>query len=177
VELEIPPKGRRSTAKRARTDDNFGFTPLVGQPSSWGGNSSPLKNGMPESPGRDILCQNNNGMTSPSKIPVSTTASPMKNGFFEEATAATNQDDLVSPIEANASLTGVLMPEFDDITPTHEDVQLAAEAYEMSLLAPEQVEEHIHYDDSLSEASQEWQCLGPYIPQFRRSSPYHDGSA
>jgi hypothetical protein len=44
-----------------------------------GGNSSPLKRGMPESPGSDIVSQND---TSPSKIPVSTTASPMKNGFF-----------------------------------------------------------------------------------------------
>jgi hypothetical protein len=92
---------------------------------------------------------------------------------------ATNQDDLASPIEPAASMAGVLMPKFDDITPTHEDVQLAAETHEMSLLEPEQdditpthedvqlaaethemsllepeqVDEHIHHDDSLSEAS------------------------
>jgi hypothetical protein len=158
--------GRRSTAKRARKDDKFGFTPLAGQLSSWGGQSSPLKTGLPESPGGDILSE---ATPLASNIPVSVSASPVKNAFFEEAMSGEAvrpdasehdvdaEDEEVISQNFDTDMAGVLEPEFDDITPSSEDVQLAAEADEMSLFEPGQVEEHnSSHDDTLSEASQEY---------------------
>lgn len=158
--------GRQSTAKRARNADNFGFTPLAGQLRSWGGQSSPLKTGLPESPGADILAE---VTPSASNIPVLSSVSPMKNAFFEEAISGETADTIANRNEADAEgeevtsenidtdMAGVLEPEFDDITPSSEDVQLAAEADEMSLSEPGQVEQHnSSHDDTLSEASQEY---------------------
>jgi hypothetical protein len=158
------PFGERSTAKRARMDDKFGFTPLVGKLSAWNTSFSPLKTGVPESPGSDILCHNDEThMTPHSMIPVAAN-SPMRNTYFDEAissqTTITTQEaphDSQAGSPVSQPMTAeVLTPEFDDIPLTHEDISLAAEANEMSLLEPAQVEDHLAHEDALSEASQEY---------------------
>ena len=174
--------GERSTVKRARTDDKFGFTPLISKLNAWGPASSPLKMGRPESPGVDILSRDDEEMQP--EAPVAA-PSPMRNTYFDEAIAQTNveqqerdapdageadedHDDDELPEKPTPSEPmetaedGVLTPEFDDIPVTDEDLSLAAEAHEMSLMEPAQVEDmlhphHDHHDnDALSEASQEY---------------------
>ncbi|KAB5584795.1 hypothetical protein GE09DRAFT_1068264 [Coniochaeta sp. 2T2.1] len=183
--------GERSTAKRARTDDNkFGFTPLVGKLGAWNAGSSPVKSsplkmgmGRPESP--DVLSLDEN-QTAEIKSPIPV-ASPMRNNFFDEAMSgqtapeaeislneqvddhhveeySTEQHDVeVHHVEEHVPESmqteeddGVLTPEFDDMPITQEDISLAAEAYEMSLMEPAQVEDLLQHDDALSEASQEY---------------------
>lgn len=175
--------GERSTAKRARTDGKFGFTPLVGKLSAWNAGSSPLKTGRPESP--DVLSRDDEEvqMVPRTKTPVAA-SSPMRNTYFEEAISAqsattttaaaqefeiTPDDQVAEPMETMED-DGVLTPEFDDVPVTEEDVSLAAEAHEMSLMEPAQVEDlllHSNDDadaDALSEASQEYGDENTPIP-------------
>jgi hypothetical protein len=158
--------GDRSSVKRARTDDKFGFTPLTGRLNAWGVASSPLKMGRPESPGIDVLSQEDDEAQTVPQTKTPGTASPMRNTYFDEAIAQTNieehheqnnEQQVEEPITSEPMDTedGVLTPEFDDIPVTEEDVSLAAEANEMSLMEPAQVEDMLH-DDALSEASQEY---------------------
>jgi hypothetical protein len=158
--------GERSAAKRARTDDKIGFTPLIGKLNSWGTALSPLKVGRPESAGIDVLSGGKDD--TPAKAPVAS-ASPMRNTYFDEAMAQTELETHEDGAAANDVLedqveehtpsevmeTDVLTPEFDEIPVTEEDISLAAEAHEMSLMEPAQVEDMLH-DDALSEASQEY---------------------
>ena len=162
--------GERSTVKRAKTGDSFGFTPLAGKLSSWNAGSSPLKLARPESPGADVLCQadEETHVMPQAKTPVAA-SSPMRNTYFDEAMSAQSttispqpdfevsaDDEVVEPVASMETMDdGVLTPEFDDVPLTNEDVALAAEANEMSLMEPEQVEDLLH-DDALSEASQEY---------------------
>lgn len=164
--------GERSTVKRARTDSRFGFTPLASKLSTWGTSSSPLKIGRPESPGIDILGQEDETTATvpPKRTPAD--ASPMRNDYFDEAVAQTEvvpQDDAatadvaeehddekqIAPEPMETEDDSVLTPEFDDIPATEEDMSLAAEANEMSLMEPGQVEEMLH-SDAQSDASQEY---------------------
>lgn len=164
--------GERSTVKRARTDNKFGFTPLADKLSAWGVASSPLKIGRPVSPGADILSQEDEKTASMSSTRTSVVPSPMRNDYFDEAAAQTevapqadgadaepSEEHIAEDHSASEPMEtaddGVLTPEFDDIVVTEEDANLAAEADEMSLMEPGQVEDMLH-SDALSEASEEY---------------------
>ncbi|KAF4991825.1 hypothetical protein FGRMN_7595 [Fusarium graminum] len=82
-------------------------------------------------------------------------ASPASTHFFEdEMTVRAGMEDL------QADETAVVEePTFDDMEVTEEDVELANEANEMSLMEPEILEDVVNteaFDDTLSEASQEY---------------------
>ncbi|KAK3936006.1 hypothetical protein QBC46DRAFT_357827 [Diplogelasinospora grovesii] len=170
----------RNTAKRVKMDDKFGFTPLADQLNAWKAGPSPLKTGIkPDySPVSGIGAAALAGGSSSSRrsrrqssIFAQDTASPAAEGsspvrsttFFEDEMevrrpeAATEQDAEMTNAEDIAT------PVLEDVPFTEEDVALAAEAHEMSLMEPGQVEELISsshqtssFDDSLSEASQEY---------------------
>ncbi|KAK4218255.1 hypothetical protein QBC37DRAFT_306358 [Rhypophila decipiens] len=148
----------RSTAKRVRTEGKFGFTPLADQLSGWTAGPSPLKTGIPvASPAptpttvRPSSSAENKPFSSPSHAVV-------ENQYFEDEMMirqdATEDADFI--MAEGEGITPVL----EDIPITEEDVALAAEANEMSLMEPEQIEELIGGnqmpDDSISEASQEY---------------------
>ncbi|KAM7193582.1 hypothetical protein V8F20_008355 [Naviculisporaceae sp. PSN 640] len=146
----------RSTAKRVRMSGKFGFTPLADQLSGWAAGPSPLKSGIPvASPAPAVLTPTTVEAPSPARDkPLS---SPfVENQFFEDEMMI-RQDTIQDP-ESATSEEGIT-PVLEDVPITEEDVALAAEANEMSLMEPEQVEEMINNqtpDDSISEASQEY---------------------
>lgn len=153
----------RSTAKRPRMDDKFGFTPLIHQLSGWTTGSSPVK--VPESP--DVLSSEDAEVGTPAQEQDSPAPadSPTMNAFFEEAMSADPhavepEVEAVIEAEVEAALTGeVLEPEFSDAPMSAEDLALVKEANEMSLMAPEQLEDFVDHgdpDETLSDASQEY---------------------
>ncbi|KAK4451730.1 hypothetical protein QBC34DRAFT_400607 [Podospora aff. communis PSN243] len=140
----------RSTAKRVRMDGKFGFTPLAEQLNGWTAGPSPLKTGIqPESPLVEM-------QTAATPAPVE--PSPLRTTFFDDAMAAQPESADIGDQEEE-SVPVPQSPVLEDIPLTEEDMALAAEANEMSLLEPEQVEELVgnrSFDDSVSEASQEY---------------------
>ncbi|KAI0126908.1 hypothetical protein BJ170DRAFT_596472 [Xylariales sp. AK1849] len=144
----------------------LGFTPLARQLSDWRA-GSPLKLGASETHG----VSEQTGVEDMSLIGAEVLAaidlSPAKGTFFEDAMRSGDMEAegesaaeaaMVAALEADLA-ANFEDPVFHDIPITHEDVELAAEADEMSLLEPEQVEEMQDiqaYDDSISEASQEY---------------------
>ncbi|KAI1414921.1 hypothetical protein F5Y13DRAFT_10293 [Hypoxylon sp. FL1857] len=137
----------RSVSKGSR----FGFTPLASQLSDWKA-SSPTKKSVearvasPEfkDEGFSLLKEND---TAPAE------STPSRSFFDEEMRIRAemeNQAAMEAALEAEIEAAyGDGIPEFDDIPITDEDVELAAEANEMSLLESAN-------DDSISEASQEY---------------------
>ncbi|KAH8682346.1 hypothetical protein BX600DRAFT_544737 [Xylariales sp. PMI_506] len=136
----------------------LGFTPLARQLGEWRA-SSPLKLG-PESP-EDI-----SQFESDESIIVAD--SPSKGSFFEDEMEIRTDLDAESESDAHAAMIAALEadlaanfddPVFGHVHITAEDVELAAEANEMSLLESQPVQEptysHAH-DDATSEASQEY---------------------
>ncbi|KAF4343363.1 hypothetical protein FBEOM_2661 [Fusarium beomiforme] len=81
--------------------------------------------------------------------------SPASTHFFEdEMTVRAGMEELHADKTAE-----IVEPTFDDMEVTEEDVELANEANEMSLMEPEILEEVVNteaFDDTLSEASQEY---------------------
>ncbi len=96
----------RSTAKRARTDDKFGFTPLANQLSGWTTGPSPLKTGIhtkslePEVPEELVTIVD-------TEIP-SLEASHLGNTFFDDAM-------LSRPVEATGDEEGTPPQELEII--------------------------------------------------------------
>ncbi|KAH7493300.1 hypothetical protein FOMA001_g418 [Fusarium oxysporum f. sp. matthiolae] len=82
-------------------------------------------------------------------------ASPASTHFFDdEMTVRAGMEELQADSAAE-----IVEPTFDDMEVTEEDVELANEANEMSLMEPEVLEEVVNteaFDDTLSEASQEY---------------------
>ncbi|KAK8064752.1 hypothetical protein PG994_007390 [Apiospora phragmitis] len=148
----------------------LGFTPLARQLSDWRA-GSPLKLGSSQSstPTENVgeedlsLVENN--------TPKSNRGSPAKSSYFEDemrVRAEMEADESEMSFDADAEMLAALEadiganyddPVFDDIPVTEEDMELAAEAHEMSLVEPEQAEEVLEHqanDDEISEASQEY---------------------
>ncbi|GAB1310207.1 Signal transducer protein (Fragment) [Madurella fahalii] len=136
----------RSTAKRARMDDKFGFTPLAQQLSGWTAGPSPRKAKIATpSP------------TANGQAAASTPTEAAQNTFFEDEMhvrpeAMEIEGDAVGVSEENSD------PILEDLSFTEEDMALAAEAHEMSLMEPELVlnTSNSSHDDTISEASQEY---------------------
>ncbi|KAF4983302.1 hypothetical protein FDECE_17333 [Fusarium decemcellulare] len=140
------PKTRATGPKPSRASLG-GFTALAERFGSWSA-STPVKM-APLAP------------TEPAGLPERPTtprseASPAVNHFFEdEMTVRAGMENLqdAAPQEAEEETP------FDDVMVTEEDVALAHEANEMSLMEPEDLEEVVNtdaFDDTLSEASQEY---------------------
>ncbi|KAK3341281.1 hypothetical protein B0T25DRAFT_336791 [Lasiosphaeria hispida] len=157
----------RNTAKRVRMEGKFGFTPLADQLTGWTAGPSPLKTGIhadvpatstPAAAGIQEPFFHEDGTQ------VAPEVSPMRNTFFEEAMIARSDAMQVETEHGSAEESPIAedeieSPVLEDIPFTEEDVALAAEAHEMSLMEPEEVDDIVHsrsFDDSLSEASQEY---------------------
>ncbi|KAK0747938.1 hypothetical protein B0T21DRAFT_355474 [Apiosordaria backusii] len=148
----------RSTAKRVRIDDSVGFTPLASQLNGWTAGPSPLKSSSkPESSiaASSAIDGEENGLTTED---LATPSLERENVFFENEMLI-RPDAMDIDEEAVDSSAEIETPVLEDITFTEEDAALAAEANEMSLVEPEQLEVNISnssHDDTISEASQEY---------------------
>lgn len=136
----------RSTAKRARVDDKFGFTPLAQQLSGWAAGPSPRKTKVATpSPAT-------NGQAA-----ASTPTEAAQNTFFEDEMQVRPEAMEVEGDTAGSSGEDS-DPVLEDLSFSEEDMALAAEAHEMSLMESEQVlnTSNSSHDDTISEASQEY---------------------
>ncbi|KAK1598327.1 uncharacterized protein LY79DRAFT_598825 [Colletotrichum navitas] len=142
---------------------NIGFTPLAQQLNAWSA-ASPVKTPRcAVTPGRS-LAQAPEGLTPAAGAP-RVEESPLRSTYFEDEMTVRADMDAQNEIEAaiDAEIEAAADaedPEFDDLMVTAEDMALAAEANEMSLLEPEELDEIVNtsnsFDDTLSEASQEY---------------------
>ncbi|KAL0935047.1 uncharacterized protein CTRU02_209638 [Colletotrichum truncatum] len=151
-----PSSARRSMAKSRVS--NVGFTPLAQKLNAWSA-GSPAK--VSKQAAVEPL-QNPEGSTSTAGTPRAY-ESPLRSTYFEdEMTVRADmeaQNEIEAAIEAEISAASE-DPDFDDLMVTDEDMALAAEANEMSLMEPEQLDEIVNtsnsFEDTLSEASQEY---------------------
>ncbi|WQF87497.1 Putative BRCT domain, microcephalin, BRCT domain superfamily [Colletotrichum destructivum] len=156
-----PANSRRSLAQPRHS--SIGFTPLAQQLDAWSAASPSKTPRRPVTPGRS-LAQAPETLSLAAGTP-RLEESPLRSTYFEdEMTVRADmdaQDEIEAAIDAEiAAAADTEDPEFDDLMVTDEDMALAAEANEMSLMEPEELDEIVNtsnsFDDTLSEASQEY---------------------
>ncbi|KUJ09561.1 uncharacterized protein LY89DRAFT_710952 [Mollisia scopiformis] len=131
-------KTPQTATQRAERRDKIGFTPLARQLSDWMA-ASPAKS---ESSASDID-QLSYSTTSFAKaieadIAASARPSPAKSTFFEDEMSV--RDELVDAPDTPLMGTDMLTENFEPVEVDEEDMALAHEADEMSLLEPDQIE-------------------------------------
>ncbi|KAI5927264.1 hypothetical protein F4810DRAFT_649993 [Camillea tinctor] len=168
--LKNPRAGLPSSAIKAASrairsisrTSNMGFTPLAVKLGDWKA-SSPMKQVKME-PKMEPQPQSPAESTDDSLSLIEDTpegSSPSK-GFFADEMRIRAEMETQAAIEAalEADIAAKYDdPGFGDLDITHEDVELAAEAHEMSLMDTDPVEEMADaraHDDSISDASQEY---------------------
>ncbi|ORY57183.1 uncharacterized protein BCR38DRAFT_478378 [Pseudomassariella vexata] len=153
---ELPSSAIKAASRAIRSvsrGSKLGYTPLARQLNEWKA-GSPSKLGHESPLGNAQITEEDISLVQ---------ASPAKYTFFDDEMKVRDDMEadeaaLVAAMEADIA-ANYDDPEFDDIALTNEDVQLAAEANEMSLLEPEQIDEMLdlqNHDGSISEASQEY---------------------
>jgi len=147
----------RSTAKKGRMDDKCGLTPLAQQLSGWTAGPSPLKTGLRS--GSPCIGSATAGRQEQDALPereaAPTPLGPAQNTFFEDAMHIQPETMEVEE-DAATVLADSDEPVLEDLSFTEEDMELAAEAHEMSLVEKDADAETQDHDDSISEASQEY---------------------
>lgn len=145
-----PTKSTRSTAKRPRTS-GLGFTPLARRFDEWQARS-PLK---PKTPKNERFSEANQNQSDLKD-------SLNKDTFFDDEMCARQEEaanESANDTDPLSIIPEIKDPVVEDISITEEDLDLAAEANEMSVMSPDQVESMLNLDgndDSISEASQEY---------------------
>lgn len=145
----------RSTVKKVGSDEKIGFTPLAHQLSGWTAGPSPLRrNTSTTPPSLDPVVSAPSPNESPSAPPE--TAQTLETFFEDEMhvraeTMEVEEEPAVASEEENDSTI------LEDDQLNEEDIALAAETKEMSLVEAEDNDAQSHgHDDSLSDASQEY---------------------
>lgn len=142
-----PEKQMRGSTLRPRTS-GFGFTPLARRFDEWQARS-------PQKTPRA-------GQSAKTKDHASGPRDSMKSTFFEDEMCVRPDGEVNDPVNDTDPLAGVPEikdPVVEDISITDEDLELVAEANEMSVMSPEQVESMLNLDgndDTISDASQEY---------------------
>jgi hypothetical protein len=156
-------ENKQSTTKASRRS-TMGFTALTKQLSAWSANS-PCKSSQPTTT-RTVITIDDSTCGVNTTSPQTNEESAMSARFFDDEMSVrpdgSNNSQIVdaeAPMKNDEGLE-LNEPFFDDILVTEEDIALAEEATEMSLMEHEQIEDtptHNHsFDDSLSDASQEY---------------------
>ncbi|KLU88021.1 hypothetical protein MAPG_07008 [Magnaporthiopsis poae ATCC 64411] len=160
----------KSVIKKMSESSGLGFTPLAEKLNGWKA-SSPLKVGIQQGSPALIsavaIGAREEAFIGAEQVSAATTQdSPAKSTFFDdemlvradfqiEESAVIAQDEVEQQLEMEVD-----EPELGDLPITQEDVELAAEAHEMSLLDQSRLEEKLcaetGMDDSISDASQEY---------------------
>lgn len=144
-----PVKHMKGSVMKPRTS-GFGFTPLAQRFDSWQ-TRSPLKN---EVKAATPEAENFAGL---GVAAAAAQDSPMKDEMASWPDAAGNDSgNEPGPL---SEIPEIKEPVLEDISLTDEDFNLVAEANEMSVMSPEQVDSMLNLDrneDSMSEASQEY---------------------
>ncbi|KAK7748354.1 hypothetical protein SLS62_008722 [Diatrype stigma] len=162
---KTPRNGLPSSAVKAATrairsisrGPKLGFSPMAAQLSEWKASSSPLKRSNNSQPSGHDQSSNEHSLLEDNASPAAE-RSPSKSSFFDDEMKirAEMEMEMEAALEADiAAAYDDEDPEFDDVPVTNDDVQLAAEANEMSLMDHAGIDVNAP-DDSISDASQEY---------------------
>ncbi|KAK7745542.1 hypothetical protein SLS53_003042 [Cytospora paraplurivora] len=178
-----PVKHMKGSVMKPRTS-GLGFTPLAQRLNSWQ-SRSPLKG---EAKGMVPEAESSAGSVEAEAAPQDTPMTIFEDGMAAWPDAAVNDS---SEKEGTLSdIPEIKDPICEDISLNEEDFELIAEANEMSVMSPEQVESMHDYDgndDTISEASQEYgdeneapaanthgrTPVPPVTPQRRTTREFH----
>ncbi|KAF5492625.1 hypothetical protein CGCS363_v011107 [Colletotrichum siamense] len=157
VPLTPTPKAARRSNVMPRVS-NVGFTPLAQKLNAWSAGSPTKGSKTPVAKTPQASADSASVSGTPRAYD-----SPLRSTYFEdEMTVRADmeaQNEIEAAIEAEISAASEEI-EFDDLMVTDEDMALAAEANEMSLMEPGQLDDIVNtsnsFDDTLSEASQEY---------------------
>lgn len=145
----------RSTVKKTPADEKYGLTPLAQQLRGWTAGPSPFKTAMQTaSPTVDGQAQT----ALPEHVAASTPPAPAQSTFFEDEMHIRPDSMEADEEDAATEIGDGDEPVLEDQSFTEEDIELAAEANEMSLTEKDEEvspSDHSH-NDSVSEASQEY---------------------
>jgi hypothetical protein len=128
---------RTAATQRSARQQKIGFTPLARQLSDW----------MAASPEKCDVGFDGEQTTEKIAAPETTNVaeqSPAKNTFFEDEMSV--RDDLVAAPEPTSVEPDIIQENFEPVELDEEDLALAYEADEMSLLEPEQIDTHVSED-------------------------------
>lgn len=145
-----PTKSTRGSVKRPRTS-GLGFTPLARRFDEWQARS-PLKPKTPKTQKSSETKEDSSELKD----------SLNKGTFFDDEMCARQEqtaNDSANDTDPLSTIPDIKDPVIEDISITEEDLDLAAEANEMSVMSPDQVESMLNLDsndDSISDASQEY---------------------
>lgn len=175
-----PLKQTRGSVNRPRTSE-LGFTPLARRFDEWQPRS-PLK---PKTPKTEKSVKVRDDQSEPTECST-------KDTFFDDEMCARSEEaanESANEIDPLSAIPEIKDPVVEDISITDEDLDLAAEANEMSVMSPDQVESMLNLDgndDSISEASQEYGdenevpgqfvngvSVPPVTPQRRMRREFH----
>lgn len=157
------PATKFQTPSRHRTAEGktpkLGFTPLVQQLRGWGA-PTPSARMFEAMEDTQAVAIANDDHDQTQNVMGETT---VETSFFEDEMRVretqNDEDGEAQPIESAASSgteADALDTIFDDVKITDEDLALATEANEMSVMEPHEIEQLVHPDDSVSEASEEY---------------------
>ncbi|KAH8764531.1 putative Microcephalin [Hyaloscypha sp. PMI_1271] len=147
---------RTVTTQRSVRQQKIGFTPLAAQLTNWMADS-PEKSDSGSDGERTPVAQRSFAPVEPS---------PAKSTFFEDEMVV--RDELVAAPEPASVESDIIQENFEAVEPDEEDLALAHEADEMSLLEPDEILNHVSEElfapestetpaePALSEASQEY---------------------
>lgn len=145
------PSGLSRRASLGRRASGMGFTPLADKLGSWSAGSPTKKSEQTNQANADDTT-------------VSSGETTVKQSFFDDEMSVREQNHVNAEIMAaiEADIDAQIGPVFEGIPITAEDVDLADEANEMSVMDPDEIEERMdghasqEHDDALSEASQDY---------------------
>jgi hypothetical protein len=149
---------------KALTKENLGFTPLARQLSDWMA-TSPVKS---DASSEELSPVGNRRSSVYAAIQISAEPSPVKSTFFDDEMSVRDEPDVEAEPEPEFIEMDILEENFTPVELDEEDLDLANEADELSLLEPDEIEaiaaandEHAPTheeaeDSALSEASQEY---------------------
>ncbi|KAI8624233.1 hypothetical protein F5Y19DRAFT_324668 [Xylariaceae sp. FL1651] len=156
----LPSSAAKAVSRAIRSvsrGSKLGFTPLAVQLGEWRASSPPKLSKPQQTLVPPTASEEEFSLLDDKVFPI-VESSPSK-GFFDDEmkvrTDMENQAAMEAALEADIAAR-YDDPEFNDIAITNEDVELAAEANEMSLLDSSNADESRAHDDSISEASQEY---------------------
>ncbi|KAK4158815.1 hypothetical protein QBC43DRAFT_273707 [Cladorrhinum sp. PSN259] len=147
----------RNAAKRLKVAGGLGFTPLANQLGQWAAGPSPLKTGINAPSPSPPMAQT----VTLEELSIPGVEAAPNNFFEEEMLARPDGMEIEREEEPVFQNEQIETPVLEDVSFTEEDVALAAEANEMSLMEPEQIDEVVNtssssHDDTISDASQEY---------------------
>lgn len=147
---------RTAATQRSARQQKIGFTPLATQLSAW----------MAPSPEKSDASSDGERIPQAQQVNVQFEPSPSKSTFFEDEMVV--HDELVAAPEPPSVEPDVIQENFEAVELDQEDLALAHEADEMSLLEPDEIANHV--SEKMFESAVEANMFEAAEPAFEEES-------